>query len=72
MATQAVQAQASDTEFEAYAQSRALELRDHLVLAHMGLVRSIVAHYAPNQTKVNARRPRTGRLRRTHQGGRAL
>ena len=72
MATQAVQAQASDTEFEAYAQSRALELRDRLVLAHMGLVRSIVAHYAPNQDEGQSRRPRTGRLRRTHQGGRAL
>ncbi|HXW50716.1 MAG TPA: sigma-70 family RNA polymerase sigma factor [Candidatus Acidoferrales bacterium] len=51
MATQAVQARPSDTEFEAYAQTRALELRDRLVVAHMDLVRSIVAHYAPNQAK---------------------
>ena len=45
MAT-AVHAQASDTEFDAYAQSRTLELRDRIVLARMGLVKSIVAHYA--------------------------
>lgn len=52
MATQAVQARASDTEFEAYAQTRALELRDRLVVAHMDLVRSIVAHYAANQATI--------------------
>ncbi len=52
MATQAVQARASDTEFEAYAQSRALELRDRLVVAHMDLVRSIVGHYTANQAKI--------------------
>lgn len=48
MATQAVHAQASDTEFEAYAVTRALELRDRIVLSHMGLVKSIAAHYAPS------------------------
>jgi RNA polymerase sigma-B factor len=52
MATQAVQARASETEFEAYARTRALELRDQLVLAHMDLVRSIVGHYGPSQAKV--------------------
>jgi RNA polymerase sigma-B factor len=51
MATQAVQARPSDTEFEVYAHSRTLELRDRLVVAHMDLVRSIVAHYAPMQAK---------------------
>jgi RNA polymerase sigma-B factor len=47
MATQAAPAQASETEFEAYVHSRALELRDRIVLAHMDLVRSIVSHYSP-------------------------
>ncbi len=51
MATQAVAAEAKETEFEAYAQSKTLELRDRLVVAHMGLVRSIVSHYAPNQAQ---------------------
>jgi len=49
MATQAVPAQlapASDPEFEEYAVSRELELRDRLVLRHMPLVKSIAAHYS--------------------------
>ncbi len=51
MATQAVRAQASDTEFQLYAQTRTLELRDRLVLAHMGLVKSIAAHYSPSPSQ---------------------
>lgn len=49
MATQAVPAQlapASDPEFDEYAVTRALELRDRLVLRHMPLVKSIAAHYS--------------------------
>jgi RNA polymerase sigma-B factor len=47
MATQAAPLLADATEFEAYANSRTLELRDRLVVAHMDLVRSIVAHCMP-------------------------
>jgi RNA polymerase sigma-B factor len=47
MATQAAPRQAGETEFEAYAKSRALELRDRIVLSHMDLVRSIVSHCSP-------------------------
>ena len=49
MATQAVPAQlapASDPEFEEYAVTRALELRDRLVLRHVPLVKSIAARYS--------------------------
>lgn len=38
-------ARGSEAEFEAYVKSRTIELRDRIVLAHMGLVKSIVAHY---------------------------
>jgi len=51
VATQAVPAPlvpASDPEFEEYAATRALELRDRLVLRHMPLVKSIAAHYSQN------------------------
>jgi RNA polymerase sigma-B factor len=51
MATQVVHLQAGDTEFEAYAKTRALELRDRIVLAHMGLVKSIAWHHAPTQSQ---------------------
>ncbi len=51
MAVQALQAQGSDPEFEAYAKSRSLELRDRIVLSHMGLVKSIASHHAAGQAQ---------------------
>jgi RNA polymerase sigma-B factor len=51
MAVQALQTQGGDPEFEAYTKTRALELRDRIVLSHMGLVKSIAAHYAPAQAQ---------------------
>src|SRR5579864_1575638 len=38
-------APASDPEFEEYAVSRSLGLRDRLVMRHLGLVKSIAGHY---------------------------
>ncbi|MDQ6781334.1 MAG: sigma-70 family RNA polymerase sigma factor [Candidatus Eremiobacteraeota bacterium] len=50
MATQPVPAQlapaSDDPEFNAYALSRSLELRDRLVLRHMALVKSIASHHS--------------------------
>jgi RNA polymerase sigma-B factor len=51
MALQALQPQGDATEFEEYAKTRALELRDHIVLAHMPLVKSIAGHYAAGQAQ---------------------
>jgi len=51
MAVQALHAQGGETEFEAYARTRSLELRDHIVLAHVGLVKSIAAHYFTGQAQ---------------------
>jgi RNA polymerase sigma-B factor len=49
MVTRAVSA--AGEEFEAYEKTRTLELRDQIVLAHMGLVKSIAAHCAPDRTQ---------------------
>jgi RNA polymerase sigma-B factor len=51
MAVQALPLQGGDPEFEAYAKSRTLESRDRIVLSHMGLVKSIAAHYASGQSQ---------------------
>jgi RNA polymerase sigma-B factor len=51
MALQALQPQGDATEFEEYAKTRALELRDRIVLAHMPLVKSIAGHYATGQAQ---------------------
>ena len=51
MAVQALQPQGGDPEFEAYAKTRTLEFRDRIVLAHMGLVKSIASHYGAMQAR---------------------
>jgi len=51
MAVQALHPQGSDPEFDAYVKTRTLEFRDRIVLAHMGLVKSIAAHYGAMQAQ---------------------
>ncbi len=51
MATQAAAVSAAGSEFEAYAATRSLELRDRIVLSHMALVKSIAAHHAPTPSQ---------------------
>jgi RNA polymerase sigma-B factor len=51
MATQAAAVSAASSEFEAYALTRSLELRDRIVLSHMTLVKSIAAHHAPTPSQ---------------------